>query len=109
MTDLTDAELDALEEKLSGLGTLAVWPDHVARLIAEVRRWRDKAADEAALARLTAEIRAVGSPEGAWDQWPAVGVASAEIGSADLDRAIAYLRPVGPPGGAHGPEGHEDE
>ena len=74
MTDLTDAELDALEEKLSGLGTLAVWPDHVARLIAEVRRWRDKAADEAGLARLAVmtnaarraamvNTRAVGSPE----------------------------------------------
>ena len=112
--DLTDAELDVLEAHARTLcgdpNSSCVDLTGAARsLIAEVRRWRDKAAAEAGLARLTAEIRAVGSPEGAWDQWPAVGVASAEIGSADLDRAIAYLRPVGPPGGAHGPEGHEDE
>ena len=59
MTDLTDAEL-------AGIEAHSDYPtDWLERLIAEVRRWRDKAADEAGLARLTAEIRAVRSPEGA--------------------------------------------
>ena len=57
--DLTDAELVGIEARSD-------FPvDWERRLIAEVRRWRDKAADEAGLVRLTAEIRAVGSPAGA--------------------------------------------
>ena len=58
MTDLTDAELDVLEAE--ALQQAVLWMQHrptpYEKLIAEVRRWRDKAADEAGLARLAAEI-----------------------------------------------------
>ena len=43
MTDLTDAELDALEDAFWGMTTIELGAGHtkqVARLIAEVRRWR---------------------------------------------------------------------
>ena len=70
MTDLTDDELGALEAEHLRLDLMFMRdrPGEVRRLIAEVRRWRDKAADEAGLARLTAEIRAVGSPDGEENQ-----------------------------------------
>ena len=63
MTDLTDAELDVLEAHARGLcgepkSSCADLTGAARSLIAEVRRWRDKAADEAGLARLEASISA---------------------------------------------------
>ena len=78
MTDLTGAELDALEVQVSERAEWRwagpVTPESLRRLITEVRRWRDKAADEEGLARLAVmtnaarraamvNTRAVGSPE----------------------------------------------
>ena len=106
MADLTDAELDALEECAESAGLVFCYihefDDAVLRsLIAEVRRWRDQAADDSQTWTKTGPVtETVGA---------GLRVRSTSGASAKRLRELLDARSVGSPGAAHAPEGDGDE
>ena len=112
VNDLSDAELDALEAKLGPRPRIAtMWccltpdeTDEVKQVIAEVRRWRDKVADEAGLARLAAKTNQYGMTWGEF--WYRAQRAGVPVEDARyewnrrqewMSQAYGYTTPVKPP------------
>ena len=100
MTDLTDAEIDDLAEHWRCAGPPCSGACDYAKiesLIAEVRRWRDKAADDAGLAQL-AELHLHGYR--LRDEWESSlmaaekRAAAAEGELAEMRQQVRHLRAV---------------